>query len=64
MKVGIQFSSTDFAVNPDRVTPAAKGCYTTKEVQLGEVVEHSETTHAWTTHIVFIPDMYIFDSDL
>lgn len=27
MKVGSQFSSTDLAENPARVTPAAKGCY-------------------------------------
>jgi hypothetical protein len=63
MKVGFQFSSTDIAVNPARVTPAAKGCYEMNGSWLGEV-NTLKRTHAWATHIVFITDVYVFYGDL
>ena len=63
MKVGSQFSSTDLAVNPARVTPAAKGCYWEFSWKMRGQAKR-KWTYAGATHVIFVTDMNVLDSNL
>ncbi len=63
MKAGSHLSLTETAVNPANVMPAAKGGWI-KVFWLNHVRCHSRTDYPWDAHIIFVPNMNVFDSYL